>query len=542
MSVKAVDKSVEDLADELGFTVEQLRDPMWRLSNLYTVADEKGHVSKFVPNAEQIEFYERFWYLNVILKARQLGFTTWICLIALDQALFNDGFNYGCIAQTKEDALKLFRTKIRDVYNRLPSAIREAMPLKQANKSSLIFENDSSMYIGTSLRGGTLQMLHITEFGKIAAKYPANAREIKTGAFNTVHAGQWIVVESTSEGAGGEFFELVEDARRLAQQKRRLTPLDFRFHFFAWWRRPEYCLSDEDAADVVITPNDTKYFDDLEGKVDVSPGVPLELSLGQRAWYVKKAASQKKDMKREFPSTADEAFEVAIEGAWYTRELQLVRRRHQVGNFPWIPGVPVNTFWDLGGDDETAIWFHQRVNKRDRMIAYYENSGEGLAHYVKYLHDTGFDFGKHYLPHDADQRHQGETLETKYDILVRLRLRGVLEVVPRVKEITDGIESVRSYLPLTDFNEEDCSDGLAALASYTRQWNKTLAKWTDHPLHNWASNGSDAFRQYGQIYPYIENNSGVVVKQREMARDSYEAAAAKTRRTQAAKRRGYRVV
>ena len=516
---------LSDPAASLGCTAEQLADPWWRMCHLYTAVDKEGGVFTFTPNREQTELWSRWWFLNVILKARQIGATTFIILMMLDQCLFNDNFKAGIIAQGLTEGSELFRLKVREVYDRLPAAIRGLIGLKKENVQELVFTNGSSIAVGTSMRSGTLQFLLITEFGKIAAQFPKKAREIITGALNTVAAGQTIVIESTSEGAGGEFYEVVQQARALAQQRKKLTPLDFRFHFFPWWNRPEYRI---DPTGVIVDANDTRYFEQLEASIDVAPGVPLRLDAGQRAWYVKKAQTQKGDMKREFPSHPDESFEVAVDGAWYAKELALIRRRNQVGDFPWIPGVVVNTFWDLGGSDETAIWFHQRVNRRDRMIGYYENSGEGLAHYVLYLQQTGYTFGKHYLPHDVDARVLTETLETKYDILERLGVTN-MEVVPRVKNITDGIESTRMMLPLLDFNEEECSTGLKALAGYTKTWNDTLGRWSDQPLHNWASNGADALRQMGQVYTMIGNNSALVSKKNHTD-DVYEAEAKKRKK------------
>src|SRR3546814_9331762 len=92
------------------------------------------------------------------------------------------------------------------------------------------FSNGSSIRVGTSLRSGTLQRLHVSEYGKLCAKYPEKAREVKSGAFNTIQAGQSIVVESTAEGNGGHFFEMVQAARRKQDAKTPLTPLDFKFH------------------------------------------------------------------------------------------------------------------------------------------------------------------------------------------------------------------------------------------------------------------------------------------------------------------------
>ena len=527
-----------DVVEDLPFTKEQLADQWWRLCHLYTYTEKAGGPRKpFVPNDEQTSMFQRWWPCFVNLKARQIGSTTFLIIVALDLCLFSDNFHAGIIAQGWTEGIALFKDKVRDVYDHMPEAIRQAVPLVTENKTELQFGNGSGIKIGVSMRGGTLQYLLITEFGKVAAKNPALAREIITGAMNTVAAGQTIIVESTSEGAGGAFFDLVQQARALAQQGKPLTPLDFRFNFYPWWRRPEYSIN---PTGVILSANDHRYFDELERTITTAPGEYLVLTAGQKAWYVKKAETQKGDMKREFPSTPDEAFEVAVEGAYYSKELQIVRKRGQVGNFPWIPNVPVNTFWDLGGSigNATSIWFHQYINRRDRMIGFYEAEGEGMAHFVKYLQDTGYIFAKHYLPHDGAAQLQGDFRESRQEILERLGLRNI-EIVPRVRDIGTGIELTRAAIVITDFHEEECSLGLAALGAYTKTWNQSRGVWNEQPFHNWASNSADGYRQYAQAYESLSRIGGVVaVKNHSL--DVYETEARKQKKR--GRDRSYRAV
>ncbi|KKL96559.1 hypothetical protein LCGC14_1843290, partial [marine sediment metagenome] len=106
-----------------------------------------------------------------------------------------------------------------------------------------------------------------------------------TGAFNTVHAGQMIFVESTAEGQEGHFYEMVDAAQVLQRRKAHLTELDFKFHFYPWWRHPGYRLD----YDVPLTVNNEAYFDKLAAG-------GIELDEDQRAWYAKKAIEQGDDM------------------------------------------------------------------------------------------------------------------------------------------------------------------------------------------------------------------------------------------------------
>ena len=179
---------------------------------------------------------------------------------------------------------------------------------EQDAADSMKFSNGSSIRVGTSLRSGTLQRLHVSEYGKLCAKYPEKAREVRTGAFNTVQAGQRITVESTAEGQSGDFFEMCQKAQAKEQAGTPLTALDFKFHFAPWYTSQEYRLS---PAGVTITREMEEYF----AKVEAEMGVTLDAE--QRAWYVKKAEQQGDDIKREFPSTPKEAFEASVEGAYF---------------------------------------------------------------------------------------------------------------------------------------------------------------------------------------------------------------------------------
>jgi hypothetical protein len=237
----------------------------------------------------------------------------------------------------------------------------------------------------------------VSEYGKLCAKYPDRAKEVKTGAFNTVHVGQTITVESTAEGRGGDYYEMVATARKLEDRHQDLTPLDFKFHFYAWFTDEGYTLD----GDVVETSEMQEYFEKIMPYVVTILGRPL--SKGQRAWYVKKAEQQGDAMKQEFPSTPDEAFDVALEGAYLGPQMRKVRAEGRICRIP-ILDIPVYTTWDLGVGDAMTITFWQDVGLERRAIDYLEASGEGFGYYAAELNKKGYNYERHYMPHDADHR------------------------------------------------------------------------------------------------------------------------------------------
>lgn len=467
--------------------IDQWSDRRWRLNNLYHIVNEDGVKVPFRLNWAQEKLLGELHYLNVILKARQLGFTTLIDLYMLDECVFNSNVRAGVIAHTREDAENFFRDKVKFPYDNLDETIKAANPATQDSARHLSFRNNSSIRVGTSMRSGTLQILHVSEYGKICAKYPEKATEIQTGAFNTVHAGQMIFVESTAEGQEGHFYEMVDAAQVLQRRKAYLTELDFKFHFYPWYRHPGYAL---DHSQVTIPTDMGDYFERLRVNEDV------QLTADQKAWYVVKQRQQGALMKREFPSTPEEAFEAAIEGAYYANEMAKVDLEGRVRSIPLETGLKVHTWWDLGLNDLMSIGFVQEVNGWYHIVDYYQNSGFGLAHYAEVLQQKqkgrGFIYGEHVWPHDGNVRILDERGRKRTEVMRGLGYEP--RIIPRTTDVNDGIELTRNMLGKCVFDAERCGPLVKALKAYRREWDEKTVTWRDKPLHNWACHPADMMR------------------------------------------------
>ena len=475
----------------------------WRLNNLYWILDEDGNRLPFKCNFTQEQLFDALWYFNLVLKARQHGVTTFTDLYFLDECIFNPTVEAGIIAHNKDDAQKIFRRKVKYPYENLPDWLKRQRTLVTDSRSELAFNNGSILYVGTSMRSATVQYLHISEYGKICRKYPDKAEEIKTGSLNAVHAGQMIVIESTAEGAYGDFYDMCQIAQRKLQAGEKMTELDFKFHFFPWFLHPGYQM---DPDGVVITTEMRAYFEEIEAKTGVT------ITDRQRAWYAKKEETQGDKMKQEFPSTPEEAWETAIKGAYFTNQMTLLRKRKQLTVVPYEPKLPVNTGWDLGVDDETVIIFHQRHGQENRIIDYLEDRGYGLGHYAKEIQKKGYVYGTHHLPHDSGVKSMNTeteaTTETREMILKRLLPGHRIETVPRIIDIADGIEAVRNFLPTCWIDTEKADKLIKALDAYQREWDDKLGAFKSHPLHNWASNPTDAARTLACGYRYAPASTG----------------------------------
>ncbi len=435
-------------------------------------------------NEDQEDFILTRHGLDLVLKARQKGFTTVIQLDMLDDCLFIPNTAAGVIAHNLNDAKAFFRDKIKFAYDKLPPEFHSLIGAEQDSADSLRFSNGSSIRVGTSLRSGTLQRLHVSEYGKLCAKFPEKAQEVKSGAFNTVHVGQSIVVESTAEGQDGHFFELCEIAKKLELEDRELTALDFKFHFAPWWTSPEYVLN----ASVVITAEYAKYFAKLAA-------MGIDLSTPQKAWYVKKADQQGADMKREFPSTPEEAFEASVEGAYLAEQMLRVRAEGRICRIPVI-SVPVDTFWDLGVNDDMVIWFRQTLGPEHRFVDYYAASGEGLEHYARVLQERaterGWVYGTHHLPHDGKHRRLGLNTDSVETMANSIGIKPTY-IVPRVANDNAGIEASRRYIRQCWFDEVYTAEGIKCLDNFRKEWDDDRGVWKDKYRHDKSSHGYKAF-------------------------------------------------
>ena len=190
------------------------------------------------------------------------------------------------------------------------------------------------------------------------------------------------------------------------------------------------------------------------------------------------------------------------DGSIYQKQLKSARDE---GRVCWMPveSVRVNTHWDLGRNDSTAIWFHQHIGKEHRFVDYYEHRLVDLDHYAKVLKDkadqNGWIYGTHYLPHDVEVKTLGSNNRSRRDILEGMGVNPIT-TVPRISSVEDGIAMVRDVFKSCWFHKDNCEDGLNALSNYQFQYDDTYETFRKVPLHNWASNGADAFRMFAQGY------------------------------------------
>lgn len=480
--------------------MRKLSDWEWRINNLYKVINEDGQAVTFKMRPVQYAVFTSMHTRNVYLKSRQHGITTFIMIFLLDQCLFNPNVRCGVIAHGLNEASDLFDNKIKYAYDQLPEFIKEMIPTIRKTGKQIKFSNNSWIKVATSMRGGNLDFLHVSEFGKICAKYPERSREVVTGCFPAVHLDSTIFIESTAEGRDGAFYDICQRAEKLNLQAKKLTRRDWKFKFLGWWQDPKNALNDEETKLTIIPLRSQEYF------LKIEEDYGIELTDNQKAWYVRTEEDLGADIKREHPTTSKEAFEETIEGAYFAKQFQKIYREGRVGSFPFVSGAPVETFWDLGRNDYTVIWFAQRVGGRFVFIDFYRNSGEPFSFYLKLVNDwrieKGYNYVRHVGPHDLEISDYGGDGRTR---LAQAAAAGIRFVkIDRVLDKTLSIDAAREWLDLCSFDEKNCKEGISHLERYRKEWDARLGRWKNNPLHDECSDTSDAFQQGAMDQPFFK--------------------------------------
>jgi len=183
-------------------------------------------------------------------------------------------------------------------------------------------------------------------------------------------------------------------------------------------------------------------------------------------------------------------FSVPIAGAYYAEHISRAYHDGRVGNVPHEPRVSVDTWWDLGLNDRMSIWFTQSVGQELRLIDYMEGANQGIDAYVLKLKEKGYVYGRHTAPHDIEVR-ELTSVRSRRDTARSLGID--FDVAPRLG-IMDGIDAARGLFSKCYFDADKCREGLNALKSYRKEYDEKRKTYLNHPLHDWSSNGSDAFR------------------------------------------------
>jgi hypothetical protein len=208
------------------------------IEKLLRVRVRDGSTRPLAANAVQRQFERRRGEKNIVLKARQLGLTTWTAARFFLRTITRPGTLTLQVAHTQQAAEEIFRIVHRFV-DWLPEELRDG-PLRtsQMNVRQIVFPEIDAQYCVVTAgdrnagRGLTVQNLHCSEL----ARWPGDPAETLAGLRASLAPGAEVILESTPQGVGGCFYEEWQKAHETGTVR----------HFFPWWMEPAYCVRSVD--------------------------------------------------------------------------------------------------------------------------------------------------------------------------------------------------------------------------------------------------------------------------------------------------------
>lgn len=472
-----------DLGELTNFYKTTFGDQEWRLENLYPFQADSGEVRIFKMRDLQRKMYRDRHARNVILKARQLGSSTFWAIFILDSILFSQNpLRCGIIAQTVAAAEKIM-AKCAFAFKKMDEDLLEGLGITAKITAKMItFSNGATLEAGITFRSGQCDILLVSELGKMAAKMPQKATEVVTGSFPTVHRGGMIIVESTAEGKDGYLFDLVANAQEIERNPNKMLGSDdFLLHFFAWHEKDEY--KSQDPYD--LTEEDKMYFDRMRLRGYL-------FSKEQQWWWARQHSNLKEEIYREFPTFVDEAFMATGRALILATAMIAAEEKGQVGSLPFNPDLPCVTAWDIGAT--SAVWIFQFMSPTTlAFIDYLEGQHANFDLWKTTLDarakKKGYTYGAHVLPWDGDSK-VAMTASAKY----WAEEAGFENVYCNPRQPFDmQVRVAHMMMPSCFFDADGTMLGRQRLLSYRRVYNQASHGFEERPDKGLPSHGSEAF-------------------------------------------------
>lgn len=478
----------------------------WRLNNLYRIINKNGDSVRFQLNAPQLNVLRNLHRRSLVLKARQLGMSTFAVIYLIDEVIWEPNVSAGIVSYSLEHAQHIFKRIIGHALDTFPDEYKPHLNILQRSAREITFANGSFLRVDTTLRGGAYQLVLVSEFGKTCARNPVKAEEVVTGTLQAVPINGRIIIESTGEGNDGYYVQMVTNAHQRGNEN--LSPLEYKLFFFPWYVESTYKMDQS----VTYGTELTDYFDKIEkeGSLKISPQ--------QRYWYAHQLSILGEKMKQEFPSTISEAF-LSSSDAYYFQ--QCIERAYQTSRCldhnPYDPIAHVYVAMDIGVNDLTVMAFFQIIHGEIRFIDYYEDKNKGVDFYARYLQqDKHYLYHTIFLPHDAAHR-DGIVVENTYERDFRRLFAGTavkFHVLPRTDKNLN-IANAKLKFERCVFNMARVKPFLTQLGKYRKKWSEQYGKYEDTPYHDVSSNYADCFQYACQAATHIEavgGNKGAIEK------------------------------
>ena len=471
-----------------------LDDPVWRIANLYEIRTDDGVKMPFIPSREQQviiwDIHVRGLRNLIVPKARRIGMSTVLGIIAADMIAFEAGVEVALVDKTRENAEEKLARIVKFAVDSLAPELRGGLesPRGLNNQSTLGLRSTgggedlvSTFRAGVSFRGAGPHFLWISEWGTIQFENQARSEEIKTGAMEAARRGIRVIETTWKGGQGGHVWDYITLALETAEEEK--TAHDWRLRFFPWWV-DQRNVREGSAARIDTETN--RYLDEKQAELGIT------FTPAQRLWYYHAKRENGIFIKRENPTTLEECWSAPVEGAIYADLIERLRAGRGILPLQPDPHTEVDTFWDLGSPQNTVVWYVQRLGEgRYDIIDCDGGLDLTTEERVEHMRRKGHSYGSHYVPHDA-AAHQRGGLSFQEELL-RAGLEHV-RVVPRTPDMELGINAVRRLLPRARFNSRTCARGIQALAAYHAKIEPGQMHRSEQIVHDWASHYADALR------------------------------------------------
>lgn len=352
---------------------EKFSDKGWRMNNLYFIKTKNKRLLPMKLNKAQRDYLSKRGLMNFILKARQLGFSTFCLIDLLDDTVFNKNTTSAIVAHKQKTVTSLFEI-VKRAFNNLPPKLKPRVSFD--NRAELFFPDiDSKIYVTMDTRGETVHNLHVSELAFIR-----NAEDSLAATLESVPQGGKITFETTANGMGGYAYEEWEDKES-----------DSKKFFYNWLWEPEYTLETKKTMAELETeyrPLAMKYglMLDIVSK--------FKLSKGQLAFYISKVKRHKELVVQEYPTTDLEAFISSGSNVFHITDLQkhtalapidrkwsdLLIWEQPLKGFQYVLGVDSSE--GLGGDNSVIEVMNANTGEQVAEFAVNNVKPDILATYV----------------------------------------------------------------------------------------------------------------------------------------------------------------
>ncbi len=452
-----------------------ISDQKWRLNNLYRIVDRDSNSIKFQLNKVQEDVLDNLHNRNIILKARQLGMSTFAVLYLLDQAIWHKNLACGIVSYSLEHAQHIFKKIIGHAIDKFPTKYADSIQITQRSAREITFANGSSLRVDTTLRGGSYPLVLVSEFGKTCARNPQKAEEVITGTLQSVPRDGLVIIESTGEGNSGYFADMVMESSRRGNEK--LSNIEYKLFFYSWLEEPSYRIEEKIDYDVTLT--------DYFNRIEKETGRIIDQQ--QRNWYALQNKLLGDKIKQEFPSTVSESFLTSSDAYYFAEAINEAYTSGRCLYSSLYDGLlPVFVAMDIGVNDLTVMVFFQVAHGEVRVIDYYEDKNKGVDFYAKFLlQDKKFLYHTIFLPHDSVKRDPLDTSNTYERDFQRL-FSGTNTKFHVLKKMDKqlSISHAKNMISRCVFNASKVKPFLDHITKYRKKWSEQLGKYMEEPLHD----------------------------------------------------------